>query len=200
MDLANIAAAVSTLLAIYSGIPYIRAVLNGKTEPHRLGWLVFTIMNGMVFFAQYFEGGRISTLISLTFFIYSLIVFGLSFAKGTSKTSTADWSLFTFAVLATVAWGLTKNNSLAIWLTLLIDLAATSMIILKVRKRPKSEAMEPWLIGTIAYAFSCITLHKVPFGILYVRPIYGLLCDGALVGFIMFYVSSQNRKSFAAKS
>jgi hypothetical protein len=28
-------------------IPYIRSIINGKTKPHQLSWLVFSIMNGV---------------------------------------------------------------------------------------------------------------------------------------------------------
>jgi hypothetical protein len=191
MSLTAVAAVLSTVLAIYSGIPYIRAVLNGKTKPHQLSWLVFTIMNSMVFLAQYLAGGRSSTLISLTFAIYSFIIFILSFSKGTRNTSRLDKLLFTFALVAMVIWVLTRSNEIAIVLTLLIDLAATTMIILKVRVHPNSEAPFSWLIGTIAYVFSCITLINVHPGILYVRPIYGLLCDGALTGFIYYFRAKQ---------
>ncbi|HET9174053.1 MAG TPA: hypothetical protein VFN56_02090 [Candidatus Saccharimonadales bacterium] len=196
MHTAVIFGTVSTGLAIYSGYPYIKSVLDGKTRPHRLGWLVFTIMNGMVFFAQYFAGGRESTLISLAFFVYSLVIFILSFSKGDSKTSPADWYLFTFALVAMVTWAITKSNDIAIWLTVFIDLAATTMIILKVRVKPDSEAPYPWLIGTIAYIFSCLTLYHVPVSILYVRPVYGLVCDAAIVGFIYYYRSLHSRRKF----
>lgn len=191
MSIVALAAIISTGLAVYSGVPYIRSVLNGKTKPHKLGWLVFTIMNGMVFFAQYLAGGRISTLISLTFFIYSLIIFILSLSKGTNNTSKADRFLFAFAVLAMICWALTKNNNLAIWLTVLIDLAASAMIILKARQHPYSEDPKPWIIATTAYVFACITLFNVNFGILYVRPIYGLLCDAAIVGSIYYFRRGQ---------
>lgn len=193
MSIIGIAAAISTLLALYCGYPYIKSVLNGKTHPHQLSWLVFTIMNGMVFFAQYLAGGRVSTLISLTFFVYSLITFVLSLSRGTRNTSRADKGLFLFAVLAMIAWVVTRSNVLAIWLTLLIDLAATSMIILKVRKQPDSEDPEAWFFGALAYVFACITLFSVHFGILWVRPIYGLVCDAGLVGFIYYYKSRKNQ-------
>jgi hypothetical protein len=191
MTVTGIAAAISTLLAIYCGYPYLKAILRGKTKPHRLSWLIFTVMNGMVFFAQYLAGGRISTLISLTFFIYSLIIFVLSFRYGISKASKADWYLFTFAILAMIAWIITKSNDLAIWLTLLIDLAASAMIVLKEKNQPGTEDAYPWALGTAAYVFSCITLIDVNPGILYVRPIYGLICDAAIVVAI-YYFSRQS--------
>jgi uncharacterized membrane protein YoaK (UPF0700 family) len=144
-------------------------------------------MNGMVFFAQYLAGGRISVLVSLAFFGCSLTMLILSFIKGTIKSTSIDWLLFALALIAMVAWIVTKNNNLAIWLTLIIDVIAVTMIIFKVRKHPGSEDPSPWITGTLAYVFSCITLFKVPFGILYVRPIYGLLCDAILVGAIYFF-------------
>ena len=69
MNVPVIAGLIYTVLAVYSAIPYIISVLNGNTAPDRLGWLVFTIMNGMVFFTQIFEGGTSSTLRSLAFFV-----------------------------------------------------------------------------------------------------------------------------------
>lgn len=193
MSLIGIAGIISTVLAVCAGVPYIRSILNGKTKPHRLGWLVFTTLNGMVFFAQYLAGGRISTLVSLIFFIFSIVIFGLSIKRGTSKTSKADRYLFIFAMIAIVAWGISRNNELAIWLTLLIDVAATSMIILKIRKLPDSEAPLPWAIGGFAFVFSCITLIDVTPGILYVRPIYGLASQ-AVVTISIFYFRTRNQK------
>ena len=189
MNFPALAGIASTIIALLSGLPYIRSILNHRTRPHRLGWLVFTIMNGMVFFAQYFSGGRITTLISLTFFVYSSIIFFLSLTRGTAEASKADKYLFFFAIVAMILWSITRNNDLAIWLTLLIDIAASAMIILKVKHDPTSEDPFPWALGTLAYAFSCISLYHISFGILYVRPIYGLFCDAALVGAIWYYSS-----------
>jgi len=96
--------------------------------------------------------------------------------------------------VAMIIWALTKNNALAIWLTLLIDLAATTMTILKVRKHPDSEDPTPWFYGALAYVFACITLFHVHYGVLWVRPIYGLVCDAAIVAFIYFFRSQRAHK------
>ncbi len=61
------------------------------------------------------------------------------------------------------------------------------MMILKLRSNPNSEDPNPWLIASAAYVFTCLTLAGKPLGILYVRPLYGLLGDLVLVGFIYFY-------------
>ncbi len=185
---------VATILGIYSTVPYVIAVVKGKTKPHQLSWLVFVIMNGIVFLSQYLAGGRESVLITLTFFVGSLIIFLLSLKYGTRNTSRWDKALFTFALATIIVWILTRSNETAIWLTLVIDLAASTMTILKLRKQPKSEEPGPWIIATVAYVFTCLSLTGTPFGILYVRPIYGLVIDAALVMAILYF--RKNQKSY----
>lgn len=194
MTFTNIAAFLSTALAIYCTYPYIRAILTGKTKPHQLSWLVFVIMNGIVLFSQYFSGGRGSVLISLVFFIGSAIVFLLSLQWGTRDTSRWDRLLFLFALATIVIWFFTKSNEVAIWLTLLIDLAATTMIILKIRTAPHSEDPYPWALAAAAYVFTCLTLVGKPVSILYVRPVYGLVCCGALVAGIYYFKRKATRR------
>lgn len=62
--LAAVAGVLSTVLAVYCTVPYIRSILAGRTKPHQFSWLVFTIMNGIVTVAQFLEGGTTSVLIS----------------------------------------------------------------------------------------------------------------------------------------
>lgn len=181
---------VSTLLAIYCSVPYLQAIIKGRTKPHQFSWLIFVIMNGIVTSSQYLKGARASVLISLTFFIFSFIIFLLSLKYGSRDTSRFDKLLFGFSLATIVVWFLTKDAAIAIWLTVVIDIAATSMIILKIKGDPKSEDPYPWLLGSIAYIFTCLALIDKPFGVLYVRPIYGLLSDAAIVLAVYWYTSN----------
>ena len=187
MKLTNIFAVLSTAFAIYATFPYISAVLKKKTKPHQFTWLVFFIMNGIVFLSQYLAGARASVLISLTFFIGSFFILLLSFKYGVRDSSKFDRVLFIFAICTIGIWLLSKNNAFAIWLTVLIDISATTMMVLKIKSDPNSEDPYPWLIGTIAYIFTCLTLISQPLSILYVRPVYGLVVDGGLVIFIHYW-------------
>lgn len=183
----SVSAILSTVLGIYCSVPYIRAILSGKTKPHQLSWLVFVIMNGIVLFSQLFAGARESILISTVFFAGSFIIFALSLKYGIRDTSRWDKWLFGFALLTIVVWAVTKSNEAAIWLTLLIDLAATTMMILKLRKEPHSEAPYPWILASTAYVFTCLTLIGKPLSILYVRPLYGLIGDVLFVLCIYYF-------------
>ena len=192
MTFALIMGILATILGLYSTMPYVFAILKGKTKPHHFSWFIFVIMNGIMLISQFLEGGRESVLITLTFFIGSLVIFFLSLKYGTRDTSKWDKLLLTLALLTIVIWVITRSNEAAIWLTLIIDIIATSMIILKLRKQPKSEDPKPWVIATIAYVFTTLSLVGTPIGILYVRPLYGLICDLALVLAIFYFLRKKH--------
>lgn len=189
----GICGAVSTILAIGAGVPYIRSVLNGRTRPHQFSWLVFCIMNGLVFITQYLEGARESVLIYLVFFISTIIIFTLSLSRGTRNTSSLDKLLFAGALLTIGLWLLTGNNVLAIWLTVVIDVFATTMTVLKIRDEPASEDPTPWIVATAAYVFTNLSLAGREFGIIYVRPFYGLFSAGIVV-WAVYHYHKKNRK------
>jgi hypothetical membrane protein len=178
---------ISTVLAIFGIFPYLRSIFQGKTKPHQFSWLVFCIMNGLVFITQFLEGGRQSVLISLVFFVTTSIVFVLSLSRGSRNTSKFDKLLFAAALFTVVLWLLTKNNVLAIWLTVVIDICATAMTMLKVQVEPHSEDPTPWLVSTVAFIFTCLTLAGKPLSVLYVRPIYGLFSVGIVAWFILYH-------------
>ena len=199
MALTDIAAFLSTALAVYCTIPYIISILKRKTKPHQLSWLVFVIMNGIVFLSQYLSGARESVLISLAFFIGSFIVLLLSIKYGVRDTSKWDKALFAFALVTIIIWYITKSNEVAIWLTLLIDVFATSMIVLKVKAEPHSEDPYPWTLAAVAYVFTLLTLVGRPLDILYVRPTYGLAGNVILIAFI-YYFSRRKKGEIAEVS
>lgn len=189
----DVSGALSMVLAVGSAVPYILSILNGRTKPHQMTWLIFTIMNGIILTSQYAKGARASILISLVFFITTIINFLLSLRYGVRNTSRWDGFLFAFSLMTIVAWALTKSPSVAIWLTVVIDVFATTMMILKIKAHPGSEALLPWLTGAGAFVFSTISLADKPFGVLYVRPTYGVISDLAVVAAIYFYLRKPSR-------
>lgn len=186
-SIVDVAAALSFIFAFGAGIPYIKSILSGRTKPHQMTWLVFSIMNGIILVSQYLKGARASILIALVFFIFTIIDFILSLNYGIRSTSRWDYLLLTFSLLTIIAWILTRNPSVAIWLTVLIDIFATTMTIIKIKSQPNSEAILPWLMGATAYTFTILSVINKPFGVLYVRPIYGVLSDVAVIAAVWIY-------------
>lgn len=189
----------STACAIYVGIPYMLTIVRGQTKPHQFTWLIFSIMDAIIVISQYLEGGRLSVLVYLVFFIYSSVIFGLSLKFGVRDSSNYDRLLLCLSLLTIVAWVLTESNLLAIWLSILIDSFATTMLILKIRRYPQSEPLYLWCIGTMAMFFSCLTLVNHSALVLYIRPVYGLLSDLAIVFAIYIFHASNTKHRIDAR-
>ncbi len=180
------------------GIPYIRSILRGATKPHQFTWLIFSIVNGIVALSQFLTGGRLSVLVYLLYFIYAVLYFIFSLKYGVRNSSRYDRLLLSVALITIVLWVLTRDNTLAIWLTILIDTFATTMLVLKIRAHPGTEPFRLWLLGTSAVVFSCLTLINGPFGILYLRPVYSVLSDVVILIAIAYYqpkIKSRTKKS-----
>jgi len=186
---------ISTVLAIYCTIPYMVSIVKGETKPHQFTWLIFTIMNGIVMVSQFLEGARASVIISVIFFLGSFLETLLAFKYGVRDSSRYDRFLFGCALATIVLWAFTRNNALAIWLTVLIDVFATTMLVLKIKRHPGSEPFWLWFIATVAFVFTCLSLADKPFGVLYVRPVYGVLSDVAVLAAILYYHPKRGRKT-----
>lgn len=157
-------------------------------------------MNGIVVVSQFLEGARASILIVAVFLLYSVINFGLSFRYGVRNSSRYDKLLLVLALVTMGVWILTQNNVLAIWLTIGIDVLATAMLILKLKQHPGSEPLWLWGIAVLAFVFSCLSLADKPFGILYVRPIYGVLGNLAVLTAIWYFRPARKRRTADAIS
>ncbi len=185
--IATTAGVISVILALSASIPYVLSTVRGKTKPHQLTWIVFAIMGTILAVSQYLEGARASVLISVAFVISDLVIIALSFKYGVRNTSKYDKLLFTLCLVAIAAWIVTQNNALAILLVVLIDILAVSMMLLKIKAQPDSEAVFPWLVASLAWLFGCLALANTEFGIVYVWPFYVLLSDLAIIGAIYFF-------------
>jgi len=184
----------ATALAIISGIPYTLSIARGQTKPHQFTFFIWTIMNFVVFTTQFLEGARASIAITGVFCFLTTINLVLSFKHGVRGTSRYDKLLLSLALATIAIWLLTRNNVLAIWLTILIDIPATTMLVLKLRKHPGSEPLRLWAISAVAGMFTCLSLADKAFGILYVRPIYTLLSTLAVVLAIIYFARAIKKR------
>jgi hypothetical protein len=187
----------STACALVTGLPYMRSIVRGKTQPHQYTWLVWAIMNAIVVVSQVLSGGLASVLVYMVYFVYSVINFVLALKYGVRDSSRFDRLLLGLSLATIVVWALTKSNLWAIWLSVLIDVCATGMLVLKIRTLPGTEPLRLWIISTMAFVFSCLTLAGKPFGILYIRPLYGVVSTAAIVVAILIYKPTGNKQAKA---
>jgi hypothetical protein len=135
---------------------YIRTTLLGKTRPHAFSWLLWALVMGIVFVAQYSNragAGALQTLIaaSLCFVVGILALF-----RGERKGTRSDWIAILIALSVVPLWALTDNALLAVIILSSIDCLGFYPTFRKAWHKPQEES-SAWAWRAIV-SFSCAIL------------------------------------------
>jgi hypothetical protein len=130
----------SVILTIVAYVPYFRSLLNHQTKPHLLSWIIWTIMNGIAFFAQYIKGAGAGSWMTALTAILSVVVIGFAIKTGEKNITRSDWMAFTGAFLAMFLWYLTTDPLWAIIIVSIIDILACYPTLRKSYSKPYQES------------------------------------------------------------
>lgn len=162
-ELQNLSMALALLgsvLANISFVPYFFDIIKGRTRPHAVSWLIWSITQG-VGAAALWEGGATFAAIGVTLTtVLVLGIFLLSFIKGSRKISPADAVVLSLAVFALIGWALLDHPVWAVLLASFIELLGFIPTYIKAYKEPASEHFPSWLIYCVGMTLMLITLPE----------------------------------------
>jgi uroporphyrinogen-III synthase len=109
----------SVVLTFLAYIPYFQSLLRKKTKPHLFSWLIWTLVAGIVFVAQYMEGaGPGCWMAGFTTLMCANIV-GFAMMRGEKNITRGDWIAFVSGLAAIILWKLTKDP---LWAVIIVSL------------------------------------------------------------------------------
>ncbi len=118
----EILSGVAIALTIYAYVLYIRSILAGKTKPHILSWLTFSITTLIVFFAQLADKGGLGAWPTGASAIMTMTVSILAYLKRSDCSITqADWLCLMTVFLSIPVWYATANPLWAVVLLTAMD-------------------------------------------------------------------------------
>lgn len=126
-------------LTLIAYIPYFRSLVAGETRPHLFSWIIWTVMNGMAFAAQYMQGAGAGSWMTGFTALISLAVIGFAFRSGEKNITRSDWLAFGGALLAIALWLITKDPLASVIIVSLIDLLACYPTLRKSYNKPWEE-------------------------------------------------------------
>ena len=104
-------------------VPYIRSIQKGLTVPHVFSWTIWSVGTLIVFFAQLADGAGVGAWpIGFSGCITSYVAFLAYSKRNQTSIKPLDWVLFTLALSALPAWGLTSDPLWAVILLTTADL------------------------------------------------------------------------------
>lgn len=135
---------VAASFGILAFFPYIRDIVNKKTKPHLYTWLIWSITQGIGFFAVLKGGGGWA---SLSLGIGTLLVFAttiLSIKRGTSSITKFDTGILLLAIGSIFVWWKFNQPVVSVVLVSLIDVIGYVPTFRKAYHNPWSETLTTW--------------------------------------------------------
>ncbi len=194
----EIAAWISVILIGISTIRYIQAIVQRKTLPNIVGWLLYELSTLCVLLTS-FELDSMSTIFASGAYIVSqTIIIAFTIKYGYAKMHSTDFIYFGISMLSLLLWGFFALNpelSEQLWLkphmiavivlitNTIIDLMGAISIFTKLYLIPESEDPLAWFLSFLSGFFSVLaiehfTVHDIiyPINLLTSNLAIWLLC------------------------
>ena len=175
----------SVVCALIGYADYLRSVLMRRTRPHVLSWLVWGIVIGIIFVAQWAEGGAAGAWSTGLTAACCLLIAGLSFFYGDRQITVSDWAAFAGALVIIPVWRLTHDPLWAVILGTVIDALAYYPTYRKSYHRPHEEHVFLYAIGILQWGISIFALGEYSAATL-IYPIFCVLANTPLVLMILW--------------
>ncbi|HSW80910.1 MAG TPA: hypothetical protein VLG40_00805 [Candidatus Saccharimonas sp.] len=160
-------------------------MLRGKTRPERAGWFIWFVLGAVMFAAQLAKGGNQSLWIILAHIVGNGLIFLLSFKFGDGSFSKRDKLTLAVAAGGIALWGITREPTLALLVSIAVDALGAALITIKAYKKPYEETLVTWVLGTVAGVCSILAVQN-PASVLIIYPIYAALNSGVIVVAIVY--------------
>lgn len=172
------------ILGFAAFLPYIVAIIRGKTTPNRATWLIWTIV-GVVAGSSYYIGGANDTIwVAISFIAGPFIIFVLSIKRGEGGWTLTDRVCLFTACVSVLLWWLSGSALLGLCMGLVADLMGASPTILKAYRRPEGEDRASWAIWFIAGAINLVAIEDWGAFSIVVYPVYMFLCAGTIAALL----------------
>lgn len=163
---------------------YIQAVLKRKTHPHVFTWFIWGLPSGIIFAAQFFNGGGAGTWATALTTILSIVVFILSFFYGEKTITKLDWACLFIALFSMLLWVITQDSLASVVLITFVDLIGFIPTIRKSIKKPHQETLTTYIVAGLKWTFSLCAMSNLTLTI-FLYPIAMLLANWGFVLILM---------------
>jgi hypothetical protein len=150
----------AAVLNIVAALPYLKGVVQRKTKPHFITWLIWGMTGLINLAAQLISNAGAATWTSIVGLTICFTIAAFGFFIGEKTITRGDWSCLIFALLAVPLWILTRNPLYSVILITLIDLIGYYPTFRKAYLKPYEEPITPYVLGGIGRLFSVLAVNQ----------------------------------------
>jgi hypothetical protein len=171
----------SGVIGVAGYIPYTRDILRLTTKPDRVSWLIWSLEYTVLFLAQFAKGATNSLWLVGLQLLGVLLVSTLSLRYGVGGLDRRKIVLLACVALALILWYVTKNASVALCISLVVEASGVVLTAIKVYKQPDSETLAMWWLVGIAGVLGVPAVGRTTASILFVYPISLVVMSSCVV-------------------
>ncbi len=172
----------SLLTLTIAYILYLRGIFYHGIKPHMFSWLIWCILTGIAFFAQYTSGAGAGAFAAGYSSIISFFIFILSLFKGEKHITKSDYVALSAALISIPIWRMTHQPLYAIIMITCIELFAFWPTFRKTWIRPYQESISLYILSAIKSIFVLLALQDYnwvtvlyPFALIFTNGIFAAL-------------------------
>ncbi len=179
-----IAGWVAGILGFFAFIPYILAILRGKTTPNRATWLIWTVVS-TISLLSYNAGGAVNTIwYPISDAVAPFIILILSIRRGEGGWTKLDCSCLVIAGIGVFFWWFLQSATIALCFSLIADAMGAIPTIVKAYRRPASEDRIAWTMTFIAIVVNLAAVENWSSFSIWIYPIYMFISMGTITALL----------------
>jgi len=160
IDYHVVVGALAVALTLVGYGSYFRSIFLGETKPHAFTWIVFTFIDGIIFFIQLGEGGGPGAWVLGVAALFSAVVSILSLRFGEKDIRPIDWACLLGAVVGLCIWQGIDNAFGAVILLSMTNMLATAPTFRKSFIKPGEESVIIWALDVVKFSLSIVALES----------------------------------------
>ena len=161
----------SGFLGLFANVPYIIDTLRGKTQPHRISWLVFLLINLINVANQLAVGASHSLWLTVGFCVSQAIIVFLAFRNGIGGFKKLDIICLIGAVIGMGLWMYFQTPIVSIIANIVAATIALVPTLVKAYKQPQTETKVSWGLGAVAALMGAVAVGSFTIELL-LFPVY----------------------------
>lgn len=149
----------SVLCALIAYILYVRDIFVHQTKPHAFSWLIWALLAGIVFAAQYTGSAGAGSWVTLTDVFLCTLIFIIALRKGETSYDLFDWASLLAGLLALGLWWFTKTPTVSVILITMVDYCGFFPTFRKSYSKPWEESANLFFLSGLKYTAAFFALN-----------------------------------------
>jgi hypothetical protein len=199
MDFHRIVGIISGIVLFISLFPYLASIINRKTVPNIVTWVIWTGL-GLVLLSSYHDTGAKETIwFAIMSFTNPLVILLFALKYGEKSWSWSDVWCLIGGIIGIICWKYFGNATAGVISCLVADTAAAYLMIRKVNERPWSESCLGWVMYFASAVLGVIAIREWTWGIA-IFPVYMVIMAGFITLPLVRYRLNLKKRASRMKS